>query len=88
MKYADEWPRSEASESVTREVRKLDLGISPEQFAPEEPPSKPLNPILRARTFPRGEDASSSAKGSKDKLLKQTPDHKVRKKDDRNDSGT
>ena len=83
MKSADEWPRSEASESVTREVRKLDLGISPEQFGQAEPPQKPLNPNLRSRTFSRGEDASSSAKGSKEKLPKQTPDHKIRKKDDR-----
>ena len=39
MKSADKWPRSEASESVTREVRKLDLGrINPEQFGREDPP--------------------------------------------------
>ena len=42
-----------------------------------------MNPNLRERTFSRGEDgASSSAKGSEEKLPKQTPDHN-RKKDDR-----
>ena len=81
MKSADEWPRSEASGSISREVRKLDLGISPEQFGQDEPQQKPLNPNLGSRTFSRGEDAPSSAKGSK--AAQTTPDHKSRKKDDR-----
>ena len=51
MKSADDWPRSEASESISREVRKLDLGISPEQFGQDEPQQNHSIPISDPEHF-------------------------------------